>query len=53
MKFSNYLEQITGVSFYPLVSLGLFVLFFTGVLIWTYRIDKKVIEHIENLPLND
>ncbi|MBK9981758.1 MAG: CcoQ/FixQ family Cbb3-type cytochrome c oxidase assembly chaperone [Saprospiraceae bacterium] len=53
MKFSNYLEHITGVSIYPLVSLGLFVVFFMGVLIWSYRIDKNEIEHMENLPLND
>lgn len=53
MKFSNYLEQIIGVSIFPIVSLLLFVAFFTGVLIWIYSIDKKEIEHMENLPFND
>lgn len=53
MKFSNYLEQIMGVSIYPVISLVLFVAFFTGVLIWIYRIPKQEIEHLENLPLND
>ncbi len=53
MKFSNYLEHILGVSIYPLISLGLFVIFFAGVVIWSYRIDKKEIEHMEHLPLND
>jgi cbb3-type cytochrome oxidase subunit 3 len=53
MKFSTYLEQIMGVSIFPIISLVLFVAFFTGVLIWIYRIDKKEIEHMENLPLND
>lgn len=53
MKFSNYLEQIMGVSIYPVISLVLFVVFFAGVLIWIYRIPKKEIEHLENLPLND
>lgn len=53
MKFSNYLEQIMGVSIYPVISLVLFVAFFTGVLVWIYRIPKKEIEHLENLPLND
>jgi cytochrome c oxidase cbb3-type subunit 3 len=53
MKFSTYLEQIMGVSIFPIISLVLFVAFFTGVLIWIYSIDKKEIEHMENLPLND
>jgi cytochrome c oxidase cbb3-type subunit 3 len=53
MKFSNYLEQITGVSIYPIVSLILFVAFFTGVMIWIYSISKKEIEHLENLPFNE
>jgi cbb3-type cytochrome oxidase subunit 3 len=53
MKFSNYLEQIIGVSIFPIVSLLLFVAFFTGVLVWIYSIDKKEIEHMENLPFND
>jgi cytochrome c oxidase cbb3-type subunit III len=53
MKFSTYLEQIMGVSIFPVISLMLFVAFFTGVLVWIYSIDKKEIEHMENLPLND
>ena len=53
MKFSTYLEQIMGVSIYPVVSLVLFVTFFTGVLVYIYRIDKKEIEHAERLPLED
>ena len=53
MKFSTYLEQIMGVSIFPVISLVLFLAFFTGVLIWIYSIDKKEIEHMENLPLND
>lgn len=53
MKFSTYLEQITGVSIYPVISLVLFTVFFTGVMIWIWRMDKKEIERIEQLPLED
>lgn len=53
MKFSHYLEQITGVSIYPVISLVVFVIFFTGVILWIYSIDKKEMEHMENLPFND
>ncbi len=53
MKFSYYLEQITGVSIYPVVSLVLFVSFFVLVTFWIYSIDKNEIKHIENIPLDD
>ena len=53
MKFSTYLEQIMGDSIFPVISLVIFVAFYTGVLNSIYSIDKKEIEHMENLPLND
>lgn len=53
MKFSTYLEQITGVSIYPIISLLLFVIFFVLVTYWVYSIDKNEIKRIENFPLDD
>ncbi|MBK8722287.1 MAG: CcoQ/FixQ family Cbb3-type cytochrome c oxidase assembly chaperone [Saprospiraceae bacterium] len=53
MKFSTYLVQITGVSIYPIISLLLFVAFFVIVTYWVYSIDKKEIQRLENLPLDD
>jgi cbb3-type cytochrome oxidase subunit 3 len=53
MKFSLYLEKISGVSIYPIISLLLFVSFFIIVTLWVLRVDKKTIEHIENLPLEN
>lgn len=52
MKLKNYLETISGVSVYPIVSLLLFVAFFTIVTLWVMRTDKETIKHIENLPLD-
>ena len=53
MKFSTYLEQIAGVSIYPVISLALFVLFFSIVVYRTFRMNKEEIRHQENLPLED
>ncbi len=53
MKFSTYLEQITGVTIYPIFSLLLFVIFFVLVTYWVYSIDKNEIKRIENFPLDD
>ncbi|MFY8091366.1 MAG: CcoQ/FixQ family Cbb3-type cytochrome c oxidase assembly chaperone [Chitinophagaceae bacterium] len=51
MKFSHYLEKITGVSIYPIISLTLFVAFFTLVTIWILKMDKNELAKAEQLPL--
>jgi len=53
MKFSTYLEQIAGVSIYPVISLALFVLFFSIVVYRIFILNKEEIQHLENLPLED
>ena len=53
MKFSTYLEQIMGVSLYPVVSLLIFTAFFTGVIIWIARMDRKQVDAMKNLPFNE
>ena len=53
MKFINYLENITGVSVYPLTSLLLFVAFFVLVTIWVIRADNGFIDHMKNIPLDN
>ncbi len=53
MKFVNYLEQISGVSIYPLISLILFMVLFIAVIIYAVRASNKSISEMENLPLDD
>ena len=53
MKFATYLTEIKGVSIYPIISLVLFVAFFSLVIIWAYRSNSDEIENFENLPLED
>ena len=52
MKFVHYLEKITGVSRYPLLSFAIFGLFFLIMLIWVLRADKKTIYDISRIPLD-
>ena len=53
MKFINYLERITGVGIFPLISLLIFVGFFTVLLLWVARADKKYLEILKNIPFED
>ncbi len=50
MKFIHYLETITGVSIYPLTSLLIFFLFFTVLILWAARANKKYIAELKNIP---
>lgn len=53
MKFVNYLEQISGVSIYGLLSLMIFVTFFVVMLTWVMKTDKKKLQDISRIPLDN
>ncbi len=52
MKFINYLESITGIGVYPLVSLFIFFIFFLGVGLYVIKADKAHIKEVSNIPLD-
>lgn len=52
MKFVYYLEKISGVNIYALISFGFFFLFFLVMLTWVIKADKKTIQQISRIPLD-
>lgn len=53
MKFINYLEKVSGVDIMGMVSLIIFVLFFTVMLTWVFRTNKKELQEISRIPLDN
>lgn len=51
MKFRHYLESISGVEIYPMISLLAFFTFFALLLFFVIKAKKKDIEELENIPL--
>ena len=51
--FKNILEKIAGVEIYPVVSLILFVVVFSVMLIWTWRRDQRYLKELAEMPLNE
>lgn len=51
MKFINYLTSIDGVSIYPLISLGIFFLFFVLLSAYVFALKEESIDYDKNLPL--
>jgi cytochrome c oxidase cbb3-type subunit 4 len=52
MKFVNYLQKITGVDIYPLVSFLIFGSFFLVMLIWVFSFKKNELNRISRIPLD-
>ncbi|MBO9593619.1 MAG: CcoQ/FixQ family Cbb3-type cytochrome c oxidase assembly chaperone [Niabella sp.] len=53
MKFINYLEKISGVSIYPIISLVLFSALFIAVFIYAMKTSNESISEMENLPFDE
>ena len=52
MKFINYLQSMTGIGIYPLISFLIFFLFFLGVAIFVFKADKNYIRELSDIPLD-
>lgn len=53
MKFINYIEKISGIDIYGLSSFIIFFLFFLVMLTWVFKADKKKIQEISRIPLDN
>jgi cytochrome c oxidase cbb3-type subunit 4 len=53
MKFINYLESMTGIGIYPLVSFLIFFFFFLVVSIYLLRAGKTHFEEVSRIPLEN
>jgi len=54
LKFIKHnLEGIDGVEIYPIISLLLFFLVFIAMLIFVFKLPKKNIDEISQLPLDN
>ncbi|WP_373522585.1 cbb3-type cytochrome c oxidase subunit 3 [Aquiflexum sp.] len=49
----DILSSIENIEIYPIISLLIFVIFFVGMFIWVIRVDKKYIDHMKEMPLDD
>ena len=53
MKFLNYLEKISGVDIYALSSFAIFFVLFVVMSLWAWKADKKMIDEISRIPLDN
>ena len=49
----DILQTIPGIRAFPIIGLVLFMTVFIGVIVWAFfKIDKRHIKHMEELPLD-
>jgi cbb3-type cytochrome oxidase subunit 3 len=51
--FKEVLQSIEGIEFYTIVSMLILILFFIGMIIWIFKVDKKYIKDMSELPLSE
>ena len=49
----QHMASISGIEIYPLISFGIFFLFFLAVAYLVIKADKKHIQTLSNMPLED
>ena len=54
LKFiKHHMETIMGIEIFPMISLLIFFIFFTVLILWVVRSDKGYNTHMAQLPLED
>jgi len=49
----NILQSIEGVAVWPIVSLSIFFIFFIVLTIWVVGVDKRYINKMKQLPMDE
>jgi cytochrome c oxidase cbb3-type subunit IV len=51
--YKNILQNIENIQIWPVISFVIFFLFFIVLLWWVITVDKKYVDDMGRLPLND
>jgi cbb3-type cytochrome oxidase subunit 3 len=51
--YKNVLQGIDNIAIWPVISFIIFLVFFVGLLWWVFSRDKKFIEEMGAMPLNE
>lgn len=51
--YKNVLQSINDIAIWPVISFVIFFAFFLGLLAYVFLVDKKFIERMKSLPMDD
>jgi len=50
--YSDVLKSIDGIGYLAIAALVLFIVLFAGIVIWTLRLDKEMVQRAARMPLD-
>lgn len=51
--YKNVLQSIENIAIWPVISFVIFFAFFLCLLLWVFTTDKKIIDQMKALPMED
>lgn len=51
--YKNVLQSIDHIAIWPVISFVIFFAFFVGLLLYVFLVDKKFIDRMKSMPLDD
>lgn len=51
--YKNVLQSIENIEIWPVISFVIFFVFFVCLLLWTFTADKKFIDRMKSLPVEE
>ncbi|MBL7833159.1 MAG: hypothetical protein JNK18_04365 [Cyclobacteriaceae bacterium] len=51
--YKNVLQSMTDVAIWPVISFIIFFAFFITLLVYVFLVDKKFIQYMKSLPMDD
>jgi cytochrome c oxidase cbb3-type subunit IV len=51
--YKNVLQSIENIAIWPVISFVIFFVFFLCLLWWVFTTDKKLIDKMKSLPIED
>jgi cytochrome c oxidase cbb3-type subunit IV len=51
--YKNVLQSIDNIAIWPVISFVIFFAFFIGLLLWVFTVDKRFINHMKSMPIDE
>ncbi len=51
--YKNVLQSIDNIAIWPVISFVIFFIFFLCLLLWVFTTDRKFIEKMKSLPVDE
>jgi cytochrome c oxidase cbb3-type subunit 4 len=53
VMYKNVLQSIENIAIWPIISFVIFFVFFLCLLLWVFTTDKKFIDKMKSMPMDD